>query len=162
MNMVLSEVENMSYGSKRTLRAFATKSSAVPEPPACTPTAEPVQHVQPPLVRPSSSSTLVWPSPSTCVRASISLSRTECLLTGKVPGATKPVMQPETTQSSHGRKESPLDSNNDHLSRSCQRLRFCVAFNNYNYPIIKGGYIFVCFLGHIAKQDTFCLMRTTS
>ena len=42
------------------------------------------------------------------------------MLTGKVLGATKPVMQPETMQSSHASKESPLDSNNDHLSRSCQ------------------------------------------
>jgi len=30
-------------------------------------------------------------------------------------------------------------------------MRFCVASNNYNQPITKGGYIFVTFLGYIAR-----------
>jgi len=36
-------------------------------------------------------------------------------------------------------------------------VRFYVAFNNYNPPIIKGGYIFVRFLGYIKRQERFCL-----
>ena len=41
-------------------------------------------------------------------------------------------------------------------------VRFCVAFNNYNQPIQKGGYIFVRFLGYIARQERFCPIGTTS
>ena len=37
-----------------------------------------------------------------------------------------------------------------------QGVRFCVAFNNYNQPIRKGGYIFVRFLGYIARLERFC------
>ncbi|KAJ8424751.1 hypothetical protein Cgig2_003010 [Carnegiea gigantea] len=33
-----------------------------------------------------------------------------------------------------------------------QGVRFCMAFNNYNQPIRKGGYIFVRFLGYIASD----------
>jgi len=33
-----------------------------------------------------------------------------------------------------------------------QGVRLCVAFNNYNQPIRKGGYIFVRFLGYILRQ----------
>ena len=37
-----------------------------------------------------------------------------------------------------------------------QGVRFCVAFNNYNQPIRKGGYIFVRFLGYIARLERSC------
>ena len=41
-------------------------------------------------------------------------------------------------------------------------MRFCVAFNNYNQPIRKGGYFFVRFLGYIARQERFYPIGTTS
>ncbi|KAJ8441165.1 hypothetical protein Cgig2_024894 [Carnegiea gigantea] len=43
-----------------------------------------------------------------------------------------------------------------------QAVRFCVAFNNYNQPIRKGGYIFVRFLGYIARLERFCPIGTSS
>ncbi|KAJ8448420.1 hypothetical protein Cgig2_022048 [Carnegiea gigantea] len=43
-----------------------------------------------------------------------------------------------------------------------QGVRFCVAFNNYNQPIRKGGYIFVRFLGYIARLERFCPIGTIS
>ncbi|KAJ8429406.1 hypothetical protein Cgig2_025593 [Carnegiea gigantea] len=43
-----------------------------------------------------------------------------------------------------------------------QGVRFCVAFNNYNQPIRKGGYIFVRFLGYIARLERFCPIETIS
>ncbi|KAJ8439473.1 hypothetical protein Cgig2_008504 [Carnegiea gigantea] len=41
-----------------------------------------------------------------------------------------------------------------------QGVRFCVAFNNYNQPIRKGGYNFVRFLGYIARLERFCPIGT--
>ena len=41
-------------------------------------------------------------------------------------------------------------------------VRFCVAFNNYNQPIRKGGYIFVRFLGYIARQERSSPIGTAS
>ncbi|KAJ8432466.1 hypothetical protein Cgig2_015263 [Carnegiea gigantea] len=41
-------------------------------------------------------------------------------------------------------------------------VRFCVAFNNYNQPIRKGGYIFVRFLGYITRLERFCPIETIS
>ncbi|KAJ8441793.1 hypothetical protein Cgig2_021483 [Carnegiea gigantea] len=43
-----------------------------------------------------------------------------------------------------------------------QGVRFCVAFNNCNQPIRKGGYIFVRFLGYIARLERFCPIGTIS
>ena len=43
-----------------------------------------------------------------------------------------------------------------------QGVRFCVAFNNYNQPIRKGGYIFVRFLGYITRLERFCPIGTIS
>ncbi|KAJ8422273.1 hypothetical protein Cgig2_014419 [Carnegiea gigantea] len=42
------------------------------------------------------------------------------------------------------------------------RVRFCVAFDNSNQPIRKGGYIFVRFLGYIARLERFCPIGTIS
>ncbi|KAJ8431283.1 hypothetical protein Cgig2_014329 [Carnegiea gigantea] len=41
-----------------------------------------------------------------------------------------------------------------------QGVRFYVAFNNYNQPIRKGGYIFVRFLGYITRLERFCPIGT--
>jgi len=43
-----------------------------------------------------------------------------------------------------------------------QGVRFCVAFNNYNQPIRKGGYIFVRFLGYIVRLERFFPIGTIS
>ncbi|KAJ8429638.1 hypothetical protein Cgig2_024997 [Carnegiea gigantea] len=37
-----------------------------------------------------------------------------------------------------------------------QGVRFCVAFTNYNQPIRKGRYIFLRFIGYIARLERFC------
>ena len=43
-----------------------------------------------------------------------------------------------------------------------QGVRFCVTFNNYNQPIRKGGYIFVRFVGYIARLERCCPIGTIS
>ncbi|KAJ8426422.1 hypothetical protein Cgig2_023538 [Carnegiea gigantea] len=85
-------------------------------------------------------------------------------------------MYQKIDSTSEASRESPSNGNNEDLARSSQRnedminrsilprdvmnykegVRFCVAFNNYNQPIRKGGYIFMRFLGYIARLERFC------